>query len=144
MGVCFSVVHPSSFDNIKWWLMELKKNCPNTPFVLCGTKIDLRDDPDTVQALTDVGEAPISFKTGQKKAKEIKAKKYLECTAKDPKSAAHVFIEAAKVIMEKDKKMRIENAKEAKKEDKMMAKIEKYQAKQLKKMKKKNLKQILK
>lgn len=40
----------------------MKKSCPNTPFVLCGTKIDLRDDPATVAKLEAEGEKPISFK----------------------------------------------------------------------------------
>eukprot|EP01095_Lingulamoeba_sp_RSL-Kostka_P012169 TRINITY_DN477_c2_g2_i6.p1 TRINITY_DN477_c2_g2~~TRINITY_DN477_c2_g2_i6.p1 ORF type:complete len:118 (+),score=61.60 TRINITY_DN477_c2_g2_i6:180-533(+) len=92
------------------------------------------------------GEAPINYATGKKKAKEIKARKYIECTAKDPNSAANVFIEAAKVIMDKDKKMRADNAKKAKKEDKkeakMLAKIEKLQAKQAKKEEKKKSKKI--
>eukprot|EP01111_Echinosteliopsis_oligospora_P010758 TRINITY_DN3411_c0_g1_i1.p1 TRINITY_DN3411_c0_g1~~TRINITY_DN3411_c0_g1_i1.p1 ORF type:complete len:170 (-),score=38.95 TRINITY_DN3411_c0_g1_i1:77-586(-) len=43
--LCFSVIHKDSFDNIRYkWLPELKQNSPGTPFILVGTKIDLRDD----------------------------------------------------------------------------------------------------
>jgi len=120
--VCFSVVHPSSFENIKWWLLEVKKSCPNTPFVLCGTKIDLRDDPATIAKLEANGEKPISYKVGQKKAKEIKAQGYLECSAKDFNSVANVFRACTRVIMDKDKKMWADVHKKAKKEDKAEAK----------------------
>merc|ERR1711974_350581 len=126
--VCFSVVHPSSFENIKWWLLEVKKHCPNTPIVLCGTKIDLRDDPATIDKLEAGGEKPIPYKTGQKKAKEIKARAYMECSAKDFPSVSEVFRACTRVIMDKDKKMWADVHKRAKKEDKAearkMAKIE--------------------
>jgi len=120
--VCFSVVHPSSFENIKWWLLEIKKSCPYTPFVLCGTKIDLRDDPATIAKLEQNGEKPITSKIGAKKAKEIKARCYLECTAKEVSSVAATFQTCTRIIMDQDKKMWIDVHKKAKKEDKAEAK----------------------
>merc|ERR1711862_528290 len=71
----------------------------------CGTKIDLRDDPATIAKLEANGEKPISYKVGQKKAKEIKAQGYLECSAKDFNSVANVSRACTRVIMDKDKKM---------------------------------------
>merc|ERR1712137_1245960 len=103
--ICFSVVHPSSYENIKWWLLEVQNHCPDAPFVLCGTKIDLRDDPATIAKLEANGEKPITSKIGHKKAKEIKARAYLECSAKDFSSVASVFRRCTQVIMDKDKKM---------------------------------------
>jgi len=121
--LCFSVVHPSSFENLKWWILELRKNFfPLTPMVLCGTKIDLRDDPKTISALEENGEKPISKKNGQKKAKEIKAKLYIECSAKEIQSVVTVFQQSVKIIMDKDKKMWADVHKKAKKEDKAEAK----------------------
>merc|ERR1712000_652077 len=120
--ICFSVVHPSSFENIKWWLIEVKKSCPNTPFILCGTKTDLRDDPATIAKLEQNNEKPITSKIGAKKAKEIKAQGYLECSAKDFNSVANVFRACTRVIMDKDKKMWADVHKRAKKEDKAEAK----------------------
>merc|ERR1711974_167849 len=104
------------------WLLEVKNQCPNTPFVLCGTKTDLRDDPATIAKLEAEGEKPISTKIGQKKAKEIKAKTYLECSAKDFASVSAVFRACSRVIMDKDKTMWAEALKKAKKEDKIEAK----------------------
>jgi len=116
--LCFSVVHPSSFENLKWWILELRKNCPTTPLVLCGTKIDLREDPKVIASLEEAGEKPISKKNGQKKAKEIKARLYIECSAKDVPSVGNVFQQTVKIIMDKDKKMWADVHKKAKKEDK--------------------------
>jgi len=121
--ICFSVVHPSSYENIKWWLLEVQNHCPDTPFVLCGTKIDLRDDPATIAKLEANGEKPITSKIGHKKAKEIKARAYLECSAKDFSSVASVFRRCTQVIMDKDKKMWADVHKKAKKEDKAEAKV---------------------
>jgi len=114
-------------------LLEVKKHCPNTPFVLCGTKIDLRDDPATIAKLEAEGEKPITTKTGQKKAKEIKARCYLECSAKDFPSVSSVFRACTRVIMDKDKKMWADVHKKAKKEDKAEAKrLAKFEARKKK------------
>ena len=50
--VCFSVANPTSFENIrsKWW-PEIQQHAPGCPFILVGTKGDLRDDADTVARL---------------------------------------------------------------------------------------------
>ena len=60
---------------------------------------------------------------GQKKAKEIKARAYLECSARDFASVANVFRSTTRVIMDKEKKMWADVHKKAKKEDKMEAKM---------------------
>jgi len=134
--MCFSVVHPSSFDNIRWWLQEIRKHCPETPFILCGTKIDMREDPNTIESLKANGEEPISRKKAERKAKEIKARRYLECSAKDPPSVQAVFQECVRVIMDKDKKYWQDVHKKAKKEDKIEEKRQKKLEKIEKKMKK--------
>lgn len=46
-----------------------------------GTKIDLREDKETLQVLADAGQAPIKREQGQKLANKIRAIKYLECSA---------------------------------------------------------------
>ena len=43
--VCYSVVQPSSFENVKdKWISEIRQHCPEVPMILIGMKIDLRDD----------------------------------------------------------------------------------------------------
>lgn len=50
--ICFSIVSPSSFENVRAkWYTEIRYYCPETPIVLVGTKMDLRDDPVTKQHL---------------------------------------------------------------------------------------------
>lgn len=46
-----------------------------------GTKIDLRDDKETLQQLSEQGLAPIKREQGQKLTSKIRAVKYLECSA---------------------------------------------------------------
>ena len=51
-------------------------------FVLkIGTKIDLRDDRETLSALSEQGLSPLKREQGQKLANKIRAVKYMECSA---------------------------------------------------------------
>jgi GTPase SAR1 family protein len=43
-------------------LEELKKSCPDTPYILVGTKTDLRNDEETVKKLLEKGKEPITTK----------------------------------------------------------------------------------
>ena len=50
--ICFSIVNPSSFENVRAkWYTEIKYYCPETPIILVGTKVDLRDDLHTRERL---------------------------------------------------------------------------------------------
>ena len=43
--MCFSVVSPTSFANVKSkWVPEVAHHCPGVPLLLVGTKYDLIDD----------------------------------------------------------------------------------------------------
>ena len=43
--ICFSLVSPASYENVRAkWFPEVSHHCPNTPVILVGTKLDLRDD----------------------------------------------------------------------------------------------------
>jgi len=128
--LCFSCVNRDSFDNVKYkWLPELKANSPGTPFILVGTKTDMREENEKQQAnsppLTGAINPNISFKEGQKRAKEIKAHSYMECTSKDPASVAKVVLEAINIIIERERVKRVSNEKQWKKEVKKEEKEEK-------------------
>lgn len=97
--ICFSLISPASFENvrakvsIRWsvvsvqiyclqqWNPEVSHHCPNTPVILVGTKLDLRDDKETVEKLKEKRLAPITYPQGLQMMKEIGAVKYLECSA---------------------------------------------------------------
>lgn len=139
--LCFSVVHPDSFHNVKQkWLEELKRTCPDTPYILVGTKTDLREDEETVRKLADKAKEPITYKMGKKRAKEIKAKYYVECSARDVSTVNDVFIKAIKVIMDPLKEEKKIVAKKAVKEEAQERKIEQKMEKIQKKLEKKELK----
>jgi len=108
--LCFSVVNPSSFDNVTVkWHREIISNCPNVPIILVGTKTDLREEKDVIDQLKTKGMAVVTPEQGQSKAQEIGAKKYLECSAKTQKGLKVVFEEAVRAINGaggKDKKQR--------------------------------------
>jgi len=135
--LCFSVVHPDSFHNIKQkWLEELRKSCPETPYILVGTKIDLRDDPETVRKLAEKEKEPISTKVGKRRAKEIRAKEYLECSARSMASVNEIFHAAIKVVMDPIKQQKKTIAKLAKKENEEEKRLEKKIEKARKKLEK--------
>lgn len=103
--ICFSLISPPSFDNVKakvsssWhprrsdasfvrsltvcvqWYPEISHHAPGVPIVLVGTKLDKREDPETIAKLAEQRMAPISYKQGQACAEEIDAYRYTECSA---------------------------------------------------------------
>jgi len=98
--ICFSVVSPSSFENVtSKWCPEIKHHCPDAPILLIGTKIDLREDKEALQALSDNGHSPIKREQGQKLANKIRAVKYLECSALTQRGLQQVFDEAVRAVL---------------------------------------------
>ncbi|KRY11450.1 Ras-related C3 botulinum toxin substrate 2 [Trichinella patagoniensis] len=80
--LCFSLVSPVSFDNVtSKWFPELRHHCPDTPILLVGTKLDLRDDQQIIKNLGDQGLSPITRSQGNKLAQKLHAIKYMECSA---------------------------------------------------------------
>lgn len=99
--VCFSVVSPSSFENIKEkWVPEITHHCPKTPFLLVGTQADLRDDVGTCEKLAKNKQKPITIDQGERLAKDLKAVKYVECSALTQKGLKNVFDEAILAALE--------------------------------------------
>eukprot|EP01097_Dermamoeba_algensis_P000388 TRINITY_DN1134_c0_g1_i1.p2 TRINITY_DN1134_c0_g1~~TRINITY_DN1134_c0_g1_i1.p2 ORF type:complete len:151 (-),score=34.69 TRINITY_DN1134_c0_g1_i1:62-514(-) len=96
----FSVVNPASYENVKQkWHPEIKHHCPNVPIVLCGTKLDLRDDAATIQRLQEKKMSPISHEQGLQMAKDIGAVKYIECSALTQKGLKELFDEACRAVL---------------------------------------------
>ncbi|KAK6025097.1 Ras family protein [Ostertagia ostertagi] len=98
--VCFSLVNPASFENVRAkWYPEVSHHCPTTPIILVGTKADLRDDRETIERLRERRLTPISQTQGLVMAKEIKAVKYLECSALTQRGLKQVFDEAIRAVL---------------------------------------------
>lgn len=98
--LCFSLVNPTSFKNIKIkWLREVRHHCPNAKLILVGTKLDAREDKETVEKIQQQGMKPVETTEGEALAKEIGAIRYMECSALTQKGLKTVFDAAIKVIL---------------------------------------------
>jgi hypothetical protein len=64
--------------------------------ILVGTKVDLRDERETLERLREKGQTPLTFEQGKTMAKEIRAIAYMECSALTQKGLKQVFDEAIK------------------------------------------------
>lgn len=62
--------------------------------------MDLRDDVTTVEKLAKNKQKPISVEQGEKLARELKAVKYVECSALTQKGLKNVFDEAILAALE--------------------------------------------
>ncbi|KAB0798464.1 hypothetical protein PPYR_09457 [Photinus pyralis] len=98
--VCFSVDLWNSFINVKEkWIPELQEHYSKIPFMVVGTKIDLRFDTDTIEKLTAQGRKPITKEEGEVLAKELSANAYLECSALTRENVDSVFKEALQIAV---------------------------------------------
>lgn len=95
--VCFSISLKTSLKNVRSkWVPELKHYCPDVPFLLIGTKLDLRNVEDS-----DEQRKLISKDEGVKMAKDIGALQYMECSALSQEGLHDVFNEAIRAAMTK-------------------------------------------
>jgi len=99
----FSVVGPSSYENLSQkWFPEVSHHCPNTPFLLIGTKLDLREDNATLADLHRKNQTPISYEQGIQLSNELGAVKYMECSAYTQMGLKAVFDEAIRAVLKPD------------------------------------------
>jgi len=98
--ICFALVNPASFENVKTkWHPEITHHAPNIPNILVGTKLDLREDKDTVEKLKTKKQTPITYPQGIQMAKDVNAVRYLECSALTQKGLKNVFDEAIRAVL---------------------------------------------
>uniref|UniRef100_A0A2K5UAJ8 Ras homolog family member V n=1 Tax=Macaca fascicularis TaxID=9541 RepID=A0A2K5UAJ8_MACFA len=111
---CFSVVQPSSFQNItEKWLPEIRTHNPQAPVLLVGTQADLRDDVNVLIQLDQGGrEVPVPQPQAQGLAEKIRACCYLECSALTQKNLKEVFDSA--ILSAIEHKARLEKKLNAK------------------------------
>ena len=79
----------------------MSHHSPNTPIILVGTKLDLRDDAEFVQTLRDRELGPISYVEGLTMMEEVGAAKYLECSALTHTGVKEVLEEAIRAVLQK-------------------------------------------
>jgi GTPase SAR1 family protein len=92
--VCFSVMSPTSFNNaLKMWIDEIRQSSSSraAPFVLVGTKTDLRVSTSDIELLAKSKQKPITREQGERAAKEYGAYAYIECSALTQENLKETF-----------------------------------------------------
>ncbi|XP_013793668.1 rho-related GTP-binding protein RhoU-like [Limulus polyphemus] len=90
--LCFSVVCPTSFHNIKEkWLPEIRKHCPTAPVLLVGTQCDLRTDVKVLIELAKYDEQPVTEQEARQLSQRMTSVGYIECSALTQKNLKEVF-----------------------------------------------------
>ncbi|GCB65698.1 ras homolog gene family, member Gd [Scyliorhinus torazame] len=108
--ICFSVASPSSYANVRHkWQPEVLHHCPNVPILLVGTKKDLRNDSETIKKLKEQSLSPTTMHQGVTLAKQIRAVKYLECSALNQDGIREVFVEAVRAVLYPHRKKKSKN-----------------------------------
>ncbi|XP_066936373.1 ras-like GTP-binding protein Rho1 [Clytia hemisphaerica] len=103
--VCFAVDSPDSLYNAyDKWTPEVKHFGPNVPFVLVGTKCDLRSDESTLKRLRKAKQEVITQEEGREMAKKLKASAYVECSALTGFNVNEVISTALKSALKKQHK----------------------------------------
>ncbi|KAF7360427.1 Cell division control protein 42 [Mycena venus] len=93
--ICFRCTLRQSFENIRdKWVPEVRHYCPDAPFLIVATQIDLRDDSEVVMKLASEKQKLVTFEEGESLAYELGAAKYLECSALTRVGVNNVFQEA--------------------------------------------------
>lgn len=91
--IMFSVASRDSLERVRSkWYPDIHHHCPSTPFILVGTKTDLRGDD------SDHDGKFVSKMQGEQIAREVGAVKYLECSALAMKGLDVVFESAIRCV----------------------------------------------
>jgi len=105
--VCFSADSPDSLYNAyDKWIPEVRHFCPNTPIVFVCTKIDLRQDEETLKSLEKLKQKPVTTKEGKEMSESVKVAFYVECSAINQDNIDKVFESAVRAIIMKNKRDR--------------------------------------
>lgn len=110
--ICFSVVSPTSFRNIRSkWLPEIQRylggsggpSSRRNPFILVGTQCDLRNDVSVLVELARYNEQPVTDAQVRDLTQTIGADCYIECSALTQWNLKKVFDTAILASLNKNR-----------------------------------------
>ena len=79
------------------WLEEVAYFCP-VPIIVCGTKLDLADDPSTLEKLRAKRLSPVTLEQAISKTRG-NVVKVMECSALTQKNLKYLFDEAIRAVL---------------------------------------------
>lgn len=102
---------PTALENIEEkWYKEINEywNDPKhnndtkkpVPFILVGTELDMRNDPNVVKKKESEGVKVVTREKGQAMADKLHARKYVECSARTQEGLKEVFDSAIRCAMQ--------------------------------------------
>ncbi|QPG98926.1 Rho GTPase [Epichloe festucae Fl1] len=98
--VGFSVDMPDSLDNVKSkWIEEATRLCAEVPIILVGLKKDLREDPVAIEEMRKKSQRFLTPHDGEVVAREVGAKRYLECSSLSGEGVDDVFEAATRAAL---------------------------------------------
>ncbi|KAF9917345.1 GTP-binding protein Rho1 [Lobosporangium transversale] len=98
--ICFAIDSPDSLENVQEkWHSEVQHFCGGLPILLVACKKDLRFDRTTIEELAKTKQAPVTPERGLEVARHIKARDYLECSAKTGEGVREVFESATRASL---------------------------------------------
>lgn len=107
--ICFSVDDPDSLRNAEEeWKPEVAHFCPTIPYILVGTKSELRNDLAVLCRLAAADKSSVSYNDGLHASHRIGAYKYVECSAKNLAGIQAVFDTAARAALRRAKRTVLE------------------------------------
>lgn len=111
--LCYSADNVDSLERIRaMWLPELQKYAPKVPYILVGTKKDIRENYVYQFELLKKGESEdlletiVTTQRGSEAAQSIGAHGFVECSALYREGTREVFETAAKVALRKSRRKR--------------------------------------
>ncbi|GAM21202.1 hypothetical protein SAMD00019534_043770 [Acytostelium subglobosum LB1] len=103
--LCYSVVNPNSFKNcVDKWISEIKTHSPESPIILVGTQMDLRENDQTTERLAKLNLAPVSTEQGEALAAKLGAAYFCECSSLTKKGLHEVFEKVIEAFLDKNRR----------------------------------------
>jgi len=95
--VCYSTTSRTSLKNVlDKWLPEIRSHCPSTPFILVGTKSDVRTSKHYQEKARKAGRSYsfVDMSVAEQEGAKFGASAVLECSAKTQAGLKDVFDKA--------------------------------------------------